>query len=110
MNSFRTVIKNTVQKLEREASDQSLTEKQRAQKMSNMQETVDQMERILKKHQDLGIQHFVDDSLYREVSTEMLNSFELTFMGRFIVKGDHHEYKSATCMVFMATDISGGIK
>ena len=110
MNSFRTVMKNTVQKLEREAADQSLTEQQRAQKMSNMQETVDQMERILKKHQDLGIQHFVDDSLYREVSTEMLNSFELTFMGRFIVKGDHHEYKSATCMVFMATDISGGIK
>jgi serine/threonine protein kinase len=110
MNSFRTVMANTVQKLEREASDKSLTEKQRAQKLSNMHEIVVQMKDIMKKHQDLDIQHFVDDHLYRDVMTEMLNSVELTFMGRFIIKSDHHEYKSATCVVFISTDIKGGIK
>jgi serine/threonine protein kinase len=110
MNSFRTVMANTVQKLEREASDKSLTEKQRAQKLSNMHEIVVQMKDIMKKHQDLDIQHFVDDHLYRDVMTEMLNSVELTFMGRFIIKSDHHEYKSATCVVFISTDIKGGMK
>ena len=110
MNSFRSVISNTMRKLEREACDPKITEQQREHTVVNMEEIAAQMQAVLRKHQQLGIQHFVDDALYRDVMTEMLNSTQLTFMGRFILKGDQHEYKSATCAVFIATDVEGDTK
>jgi serine/threonine protein kinase len=110
MNSFRSVISNTMKKLEQEARDPKITEQQRAHTKVNMEEIAAQMQAVLKKHQQLGIQHFVDDALYRDVMTEMLNSTQLQFMGRFILKGDQHEYKSATCAVFIATDVEGDTK
>ena len=110
MNSFWTVISNTIQKLDREAHDPKMLEHQRARAVVNMQEIAAQMQAVLKKHQQLGIQHFIDDALYRDVMTEMLNSTQLTFMGRFILKGDQHEYQSATCTVFIATDVEGDTK
>jgi len=109
-NSFRTVISNTIRKLEREASDPDITKEQRALNVVNTKEIAAQMQAVLKRHQELDIQYFVDDRLYRDVMTEMLNSTELTFMGRFILKGDQHEYKSATCAVFIATDVEGDTK
>jgi serine/threonine protein kinase len=110
VNSFRSLISSTIRKLDREAADPRISEHQRELTVVNKEEIAAQMQAVLKKHQQLDIQHFIDDALYRDVMTEMLNSTQLTFMGRFILKGDQHEYKSATCTVFIATDVEGDTK